>query len=91
MDVSSISVIYNDERNVPDLCINKERLDFHLTHNDYFGVQATVLGFIEERLLQCEEEIGVTEHSQELAILRQLRAEAIHLHQNRYTINPSDV
>lgn len=89
MDVPTIPVTYSNKQDVSNLDIDKDRLDFHLIHNDYFGVQATVLGFIEERLLRCEEEIGATEHSGELALLRQFRAEAIYLHQNRYTIKPS--
>lgn len=91
MNAHSIPTSSSLVRDVPNFPINKERLNFHLTHNDYFGVQATALGFIEERLLQCEAQIGIPERSQELVLLRQLRAEAIYLHENRHIINPSDV
>lgn len=90
MDVYSVPAVYKVEQDRSDLRIDKEQLNFHITTGDYFGVQATALGFVEEYLSKCESMIGSSKHSKELVLLRLLRAEAIHLHQNRYTINPSD-
>lgn len=86
MNAYSIPSFFNTLRDAPGVAIDKERLDFHLQHNDYFGVQATILGFIEERLLECETVTDSAESSHELALLRQLRAEAVYLHKNRYSI-----
>ncbi|HEX8947176.1 MAG TPA: hypothetical protein VF829_03125 [Candidatus Paceibacterota bacterium] len=71
-----ISVSYLTIR---DAAFDADRLRFHIESGDYFGVLATTLGFIEEKLQECDTCTGTMHHSEELALTRMLREEAQHL------------
>ncbi|HEX5774550.1 MAG TPA: hypothetical protein VFY28_01135 [Candidatus Paceibacterota bacterium] len=63
-----------------------QKIEFHLRAGDYFPSLATVLGFIEESVKQCE----TGAHDGTVVspdIIRSLREELIHLHRN-YNIQP---
>lgn len=73
---------------IRDALLDEGRLRFHVENDDYFGMLATALGFIEEHLERLEEVVAhpnTTCSSSELALLKKLRAEAQHLH-NHYII-----
>lgn len=86
MNEYCIPVSYGVVRDVPDFTVNEERLRFHLESNDYFGVQAAVLGGIEEKMMSTDS----LENSRELALVRMLRAEAELLHRSRYRIESAE-
>lgn len=63
-----------------------KQLEYHVTTGDYFPVLATVLGFLEEGMKQCEE--GVHEVvSVTPNVIEGLRKDLLHLHRN-YQIQP---
>lgn len=67
---------------------NRSYLRFHAEKNEYFATLATALSFVEEKLEKIErQEVGRYSPSQELVLVRQLRDDLKHMH-NNYVIIP---
>ena len=62
----------------------REKLLFHVQSGDYFGMLATALGFVEEKLNQsvCTNEEKKVILSDELLLVRNLRDDLRYLHDN---------
>jgi hypothetical protein len=54
------------------------RLEFHIKNGDYFPMLATILGFIEETIKQCDKsELAERQY----ALLKDVKKDLMHLHQ----------
>lgn len=62
------------------------QLEFHIQSGDYFPLLATVLGFLEEGMRECETGT-LTLAPVEAEVIENFRRDLIHLHKN-YTIAP---
>lgn len=66
----------------------REKLLFHIETGDYFSMTATVLGFVEEKLMQLERANPLQESdSPELQLLRSTRDDLRYLN-THYTVCP---
>jgi hypothetical protein len=63
-----------------------ERLKFHLETGDYFPMLATVLGFIEETVSECECTQIVEKVPLETKAVRDARKDLLYLHRNYYIV-----
>lgn len=63
-----------------------KELEFHIESGDYFPLLATVLGFLEEGMRQCETGSLDTAPVQ-ATVIEDFRKDLIHLHKN-YQIRP---
>ncbi len=63
-----------------------KQLEFHIESGDYFPLLATVLGFLEEGMRECETG-SLTLAPVEAKVVEDFRKDLIHLHKN-YEIQP---
>lgn len=65
------------------------QLEYHIESGDYFPLLATVLGFLEEGMRECETGV-LTLAPIEAEVIEGFRRDLIHLHKN-YKIAPKTV
>ena len=84
--MNAFSLPYEQQQDTGDNPTRLKELEFHLESGDYFPLLATVLGFLEEGMRQCE--TGPLETAPvEATVIEDFRRDLIHLHKN-YQILP---
>jgi hypothetical protein len=66
--------------------VRLKELEFHIKSGDYFPLLATIMGFLEESVRQCENGF-LTIAPMESEVIQNVRKDLIHLHKN-YQIQP---
>jgi hypothetical protein len=63
-----------------------QQLEFHIKSGDYFPLLATIMGFLEEGIRQCEDGF-LTIAPIESEVIQNVRQDLLHLHKH-YQIQP---
>lgn len=80
----------NDRREPTSDEYSLERLTFHLETGDYFPMLATILGFLEETIIEREHSSVSELISMETLVIRNVRKDLDYLHKNYRIIPNSD-
>lgn len=73
--INSVYWMVCDKINQDDI----DRLDFHAENNDYFSTLATLLGFVEEAMVDKNSDKSV---DNELKLLQQIKKDLLYLNDN---------